>query len=249
MSREFVSEDDLARLLREFRPGARLAGSARLTGGSKKGVYRLHLADDSTLILYIWNEAENYWPPNDGVAGDPFTDATGAREFLACHAALTEAGVRVPELYALDLGRSRYPAGLALLQDAGRESLEDLMERDSAAAARPLAQLGEALLAMHSSTGVRYGKVSELAADGDPAASVNLATAAAAKPAEDVMLRRALRLLDLAAAMEPELAAVQAELTALVLALREAVQPRAGTASCTASLVPTTCCWIAPAIR
>jgi len=226
VSREFISEDDLARLLREFRPGARLAGSTRLTGGSKKGVYRLQLADDSTLILYAWNEAENYWPSSPGLAGDPFTDATGARAFQACHAALTEAGVRVPELYALDLSRARYPGELALLEDAGRESLEDLLERDSAAASLPLAMLGDALLAMYGSTGVRYGKVAELAQEDDPAVAVRPDAATGTEAAEDVVLRRALRLLQQAAAMEPQLAAVQTELTALVLARREAVQPR-----------------------
>ena len=226
MSRGFISENDLARLLREFRPGARLAGSVRLTGGSKKGVYRLHLADDSTLILYVWNEAENYWPPSAGVAGDPFTDATGAREFLACHSALTEAGVRVPELYTLDLSRARYPGDLALLEDAGSESLEDLLERDSAAAARPLALLGDALLPMYGSTAAQYGKVAELRAVGDLATPATPDAATGTEAAEDVVLRRALRLLGLAATVEPKLAAVQAELTALVLSRREAVQPR-----------------------
>jgi hypothetical protein len=38
----------------------RLIGVSRLPGGSKKGVYRLTLDDDSTVIVYIWDNAENY---------------------------------------------------------------------------------------------------------------------------------------------------------------------------------------------
>jgi hypothetical protein len=232
VSRDFIGADDLAGLLREFRPGARLVGSARLTGGSKKGVYRLRLADESTLILYSWSDAEDYWPPAAAVAGDPFAGASGAREFEAGQAALAAAGVRVPDLYALDCSRSRYPADLALIEDAGRESLEDLLTRDSAAAVRPLAQLGEALAAMQRRTGARFGQVAAIPADGDPTGAVapgepsGIAGPAGTEAAEDVILRRALRHLDLAAAMEPDLAAVRAELAGLVLARRQAIQPR-----------------------
>jgi hypothetical protein len=223
VSRDFIGEDDLAGLLREFRPGATLLGSARLTGGSKKGVYRLRLADESTLILYSWSDAEDYWPPAAAVAGDPFAGASGPRQFQAGQAALAAAGVRVPDLYALDWSRSRYPADLALVEDAGRESLEDLLARDSAAAARPLAQLGEALAAMQRRISARFGQVAAFEAPGDPA---GIAGPAGTEAAEDVILRRALRHLDLAAAMEPDLAAVRAELAGLILARREAIQPR-----------------------
>jgi hypothetical protein len=228
MSRDFIGEDDLAGLLREFRSGARLDSAVRLAGGSKKGVYRLQLADSSSLILCAWNEAENYWPPAESVPGDPFAsgNAAGALAFRDCHAALTEAGVRVPELYALDLSRARYPADLALMEDAGTESLEDLLERDSSAAARPLAQLGEALRAMQARPGARYGTVAVIARAGDPPGPAGLAGPAADEPAEDVILRRALRHLELAAGLEPELAAVAAGLTELVLARRAAIRPR-----------------------
>lgn len=39
----------------------------RLTGGTRKGVYRLTLDDATTAIAYVWTDAENYWPatPHD----------------------------------------------------------------------------------------------------------------------------------------------------------------------------------------
>src|SRR5689334_7714659 len=35
----------------------RLVGMTRLRGGTRKGVYRLHLDDDSTVVLYLWDPA------------------------------------------------------------------------------------------------------------------------------------------------------------------------------------------------
>jgi hypothetical protein len=47
-----------------------------LAGGSKKGVYRLTLDDGVTAVLYMWSEAENYWPVRAGQeVAYPFADA------------------------------------------------------------------------------------------------------------------------------------------------------------------------------
>jgi hypothetical protein len=103
MTREFLRPDDLRDLVTD-QCGAdrRLAGLDRLTGGSKKGVYRLRLDDRTTVILYVWADGENYWPPAPAVPDDPFTDASGADLFAAAHAALTAASVRTPRLLMID---------------------------------------------------------------------------------------------------------------------------------------------------
>jgi hypothetical protein len=41
-------------------------------------VYRLTLDDATTAILYLWADAESYWPPSPTVPDDPFADASGA---------------------------------------------------------------------------------------------------------------------------------------------------------------------------
>src|SRR6266496_1000427 len=103
MTRAFLQADDLRDLVAEqFGADRRLTALGRLTGGSKKGVYRLGLDDQTTMILYVWAAGENYWPPSQTVPDDPFTDASGAELFAANHAALAAAGVRTPRLLMLD---------------------------------------------------------------------------------------------------------------------------------------------------
>ncbi len=64
------------------------AALTRLRGGTKKGVYRAGL-DDRPVIVYVWDESENYWPtgaPSDTHdASDPFADASGADLFAVSH--------------------------------------------------------------------------------------------------------------------------------------------------------------------
>lgn len=225
VQRHFVRPDDLTSLLRTYRPGAQLASLTRLAGGSKKGVYRLVLADESSVLLYVWREAENYWPPGPQTVGDPFTDASGAREFQAGHAALAAAGVRVPELYALDLSRQHYPADIALLEDLRGGTLEDLLARDPEAAARPMAELGAALRAMQDQRSDRFGKVAELVGVSSPRAGRSTSPGMD-EPAEDIILRRALAHLAAAAALSPQLAAAELALATLVRASHAAVAPR-----------------------
>jgi hypothetical protein len=44
-----------------FGRGRALVGAERLAGGSKKGAYRLTMADGGTALLYAWSDSEDYW--------------------------------------------------------------------------------------------------------------------------------------------------------------------------------------------
>lgn len=148
MTRVVLQPDDLHDLVvDQFGADRRPAALDRLTGGSKKGVYRLRLDDQSTVVLYLWATAENYWPPAPTVPDDPFTDASGAELFATNYAALTAVGVRTPRLLMLDRDGRYHPADLALVEDVGAVTLEALMEHDPAAAVTPLSALGDARLA------------------------------------------------------------------------------------------------------
>src|SRR5579862_965001 len=121
-ARRFVEPEQLTSLVRAaFGPARHLRTVVRLRGGSKKGVYRLLFEDASTAILYVWNAAENYWPPlPDGIYSertDPFADASGFDLFEACHARLEEIDVRTPQVYFLDRSRSHLPAESAVIED------------------------------------------------------------------------------------------------------------------------------------
>ncbi|WP_018220300.1 hypothetical protein [Salinispora pacifica] len=59
MIRVVLQPDDLHDLVDQFGADRRPAALDRLTGGSKKGVYRLRLDDQSTAILYVWAAGEN----------------------------------------------------------------------------------------------------------------------------------------------------------------------------------------------
>ncbi|MER6580336.1 phosphotransferase [Nonomuraea sp. NPDC001023] len=217
MNRTFLRPDDVRDLVAEqFGADRRPAAFDRLTGGSKKGVYRLRLDDATSVILYVWAAGENYWPASPASEDDPFADASGADLFAAAHAALTAADVRVPRLLALDPGGRHFGAAIALVEDAGATTLEALMEGDPAAAARPLAALGEALRRMHATPGPSYGKLAHLA-DG---------RARPSRPTEDVVLDRALAQLAAVAARDARMGEAHDRIAAHVRRLREAVAPR-----------------------
>lgn len=200
MTRAFLRLDDV----RDLVTGRRVVGLDRLTGGTKKGVYRLGLDDGTTVVLYVWADAENYWPPAPTVPDDPFTDASGPDLFAVNHAALTAAGVRVPRL--LHLGED-----IALVEDVGGVKLEALIERDPAAAVRPLALLGEALRRMHTTISPAYGRLAALSRQ---------------RRTEDVVVDRALAHLDAVAARDARLASARGRIAAHVLELRSAVPDR-----------------------
>ena len=217
MTRVFLRPDDLHDLVAEqFGADRGLTGLDRLTGGSKKGVYRLRFDDRTTVILYVWAAGENYWPPAPAVPDDPFTDASGAELFAAAHTALTAAGVRTPHLLMLDRDGRYLPADLALVEDAGAVTLEALMEQDPAAAAEPLSTLGDALRRMHTTHGPHYGKLATIARGEAPQA----------RRTEDVIQDRALGHLDAAAARDTRLADAHERIADHVRHLRRAVTAR-----------------------
>jgi len=217
MTRTFLQPDDVHDLVAaQFGSKSRLTRLDRLTGGTRKGVYRLGLDDRTTMILYVWAAGENYWPPSQTVPDDPFTDASGAELFATNHAALVAAGVRVPHLIMLDRDGRYLDADTALLEDAGTVRLEALMERDPAAAAAPLSTLGGALRRMHTTFGPHYGRL----------AAIIRGEASQNRRPEDIIEDRALGHLDAAAARDPRLADAHHRIAAHVHHLRSSVAPR-----------------------
>ncbi len=217
MTRAFLRPRDLHDLVAEqFGSDRRLSSLDRLTGGSKKGVYRLGLDDQTTVILYAWAPDENYWPPSPAVPDDPFTDASGADLFATNHAALSAAGVRIPHLMLLDRDGNYLDVDIALLEDAGALRLEALLERAPAAAADPLSALGDALRRMHTTYGPHFGKL----------AAIARGEASQTRRCEDVIVDRALGHLDAAAARDDRLADAHHRIAAHVGHLRSNVAPR-----------------------
>jgi hypothetical protein len=217
MGRAFLRPDDVRDLVADqFGAGRRLVALDRLTGGTRKGVYRLRLDDRTTAILYVWAAGENYWPPSPVVPDDPFTDASGAELFATNHAALAAVDVRIPRLLMLDRDGRYLDADVALLEDVGSVTLEALLERDPAAAATPLSALGDALRRMHTTLGDGYGKLAAVAAGRE----------SQARRAEDVVVDRALGHLHAAATRDDRLADAHDRIADHVRHLRDEVAPR-----------------------
>ncbi|GAB1642670.1 phosphotransferase [Krasilnikovia sp. MM14-A1259] len=215
--RTFLTTDDVRDLAAEVcGTDRRIEALDRLAGGTKKGVYRLTLDDRTTVVLYVWAPGENYWPPSETVPDDPFTDASGAELFAVSHAALAEAGVRVPRLLMLDRDGRHLDADVAVVEDAGGRKLEELLDSDPAAAAAPLAALGDALRRMHTTRGERYGKLAAIACD----------TAPQTRPTEDIIVDRAMAHLAASAARDTRLAEAHERIAAHVRHLRSTVTPR-----------------------
>lgn len=203
--RVFLTVDDVTSLVAEqFGGDRRAVGLDRLTGGTKKGVYRLRLDDGRSVILYVWAAGENYWPASETVPDDPFTDASGAELFATSQALLAAVGVRVPEL--LVIGRHR-GADIVLAEDAGSETLEARMERDHT----PLDELGAALRRMHTTFGPEWGR---------PAGPPQV------RPPEEMTLDRALSHLGRIAEREPRLAAARPRIEDHLRTLRGRVGAR-----------------------
>ena len=166
-----VTREDLAAATRAALGSDRkIKEVTRLAGGTTKGVYRLIMDDGTTVIAYLWDDSENYWPqaPNDNDAADPFSPGNSIGLFAAAHSRLASLGLRVPEIYLLDRDRACYPAGIAVLEDFPGEDLLALWERDPAAAEPALARLRDGLAAMRGYRGRAPGKVSFIDGGGTP---------------------------------------------------------------------------------
>jgi hypothetical protein len=166
-----VTREDLATATRAALGSDRkVKGVTRLAGGTTKGVYRLTLDDHTTVIAYLWEDSENYWPqaPNGNDVADPFSSGNSIDLFVTARSRLASLGLRVPEIFLLDRDRAYYPAEIAILEDFPGEDLLALWERDPDAAEPTLARLREGLAAMRDYRGRAPGKVSFVDAGGTP---------------------------------------------------------------------------------
>lgn len=200
--------------------GRRLAGVSRLRGGSKKGVYRLTLDDDSTAVVYIWDESENYWPAEQaeqaGNHADPFSPASGIELFEAASRRLDTLGIRTPRILLADRSRSHYPADIAVVEDVPGENLETLLRQDPRSVASTMARLADTLGAMRRHEAPRFGKV----------ALVDKGGVSEGSSCEQVVLARALADLAEAASRDPRIARSRDRLEDAVHARAAAVRAR-----------------------
>ncbi len=96
-------------------------------------MHRLRFDDDLSVVGYLWNEEENFWPasnrpPADDQRTDPFSGASGAGLFESAHSLLDGLGVRVPELYLLDTTGAYGDFDLALVEDFRGGTLDFMIE-------------------------------------------------------------------------------------------------------------------------
>ncbi|WP_250027798.1 phosphotransferase family protein [Paractinoplanes maris] len=200
--RAFLTVDDVTGLVaQQFGRDRRVAGLDRLTGGTKKGVYRIRLDDGRSVVLYVWADAENYWPESVTVPDDPFTDASGAELFVANRALLAGAGARVPDLLFSDVDR-------VLVEDVGGETLEARMAYDRA----PLLELGRTLRRLHTTFGPGWGRPASVTSPG--------------RPPEEMILGRALAHLDAVALTDGRVAAARTRIEDHLRGLRARVTAR-----------------------
>ncbi|SHI36937.1 Phosphotransferase enzyme family protein [Nocardiopsis flavescens] len=182
-----------------------------LRGGTKKGVWRLTLAGGSTVVAYLWHPDHDGWPAGSAPAdpADPFSHASGPELFAAARAHLVEAGVRVPDLYALD---GSGPGTLAVVEDAG-PTLEHLLAADPAGAAPVLEHLAGGVRALHARTRAGFGGLTRPAVGGS---------------CHGVVLERALADLEEAAGLDARAAAARPRLEEELHARAARVRPRGG---------------------
>ncbi|MEU0390575.1 phosphotransferase family protein [Streptomyces chartreusis] len=216
-TRRTLTRTDLAPLTRAaLGPARSLTGVERLRGGTKKGVYRLTLDDDSTAVAYVWSADEDYWDQPDPDPRDVFSHGTGLGLFTAAHDRLAAAGVRTPRLLYADGTHTHLPADAAVVEDITGDSLEDALARDPQAAPEAMERLAELLATLHAHTGPRFGKVA-VVDDGGSSHGVSC---------EQRVTEGALRCLAEAARREPRAAAVRRELEDTIHALAAEVRPR-----------------------
>lgn len=207
----WLDSRELDAVVRQVYGGSRtLRDVARLAGGTKKGVYRLTVDDGTSCVVHRWSDAENWWPGTGADDDGPFAPAAGLDLFVAAHAELSAAGVRVPEILLLD-----HDGDLAVVEDVRGGSLEALHASDADRAAPVLVRLGELMSALHGRRADRYGRP--------------LAPAPAdAPPPQTVVRDRALRHLAECARRVPRIAAARDDIAALLDTAYAAVAPRAG---------------------
>ena len=194
-----------------------VAAVSRLRGGSKKGVFRIACADGFSAVLYVWAEAEDYWPVSPDRADGVFGHASGLDLFEACAARFEAAAVRTPHVYLLDDSHTVYPADLALVEDVRGGTLEELLAADPVAAEPVVQRLSGMLTAMRGQRADHFGRA------GDSHGPVGDFVSS-----ERVVLDRALRHLGRAADRVPRIADARQRLDATLRSFAADVQPRTG---------------------
>ncbi|MEV7211871.1 hypothetical protein AB0O31_02080 [Kitasatospora cineracea] len=221
--RAFADARSLAPVVREvFGGGRRIVGVERLRGGSKKGVYRVGLADGASAVVYLWSAEEDYWsgllPEGHDDPADPFSHASGLDLLEGATRRLAAVGVRVPRLLFTDRGRGLYPADVAVAEDVRGGTLQEQLAADPAAGRRTLGRLAGALRLMHAHRAPAFGRVAWLDGGGAPSGV----------SCERGYLERALVNLSTAVAHDPRAAAAESELAGKLHALHAGVEPRDG---------------------
>lgn len=153
-SREFADTERLSKVVQAaFGSGRRIVTATRLANGSKKGVYRLLLDDRESVIVYVWNTAEDYWhgilPEGADDPADPFSHASGLDLFEAATRRLEAAGVRSPHLLLADRSGTLYPGDVAVVEDVSACTLEELLECDPVGADVVMGRFSELVDALH----------------------------------------------------------------------------------------------------
>ncbi|GAA1118718.1 phosphotransferase family protein [Nocardiopsis metallicus] len=165
-AREFAQIPPLQDLVgRALRGEVTVSGLERLRGGTKKGVYRLELAQGSSVIAYVWGAAENFWPQDmcssPDPDSDPFAHADGVDLFVGASQALESLGVRSPRVHLVERAHPELNADVAIAEDVRGSTLEEhLAHGDPDLVGRVLGRLGEALAAMAVPVQTGVGKVS-----------------------------------------------------------------------------------------
>ena len=190
----------------------------RLHGSTKKGVHRLTLDDHTTVITYLWHPTQDHWPTTHQAHAhtDPFSHASGPDLFLAAHRKLSDLGVRVPHLHALDASRPHHPGTLAVLEDIPGPTLEQHLTQDPTTTRPVLDRLAHTLRTMHAHTGPTFGKVAHLAQGHTPTAAT----------CHDLVLHRALDDLQHAAQRDERLHPHHHRLTHTLHTLAGRITPR-----------------------
>lgn len=203
-------------------------GFERVDDGTKKGVYRVHLAPTTghgdsapaSVIVYSWAADENFWPEqtpdNSPDPQDPFGPASGLHRFLQSRAILEDLGIRTLHLYLADDSRQQHPGDTAVVEDVPGPNLERLYTLDAQRAHTATVDLAANLRRMHSHRAPRFGTLEHLRTGVRPTAQA----------CHHVVLEHALGDLTDAAAREPRIAAAGDRITARLHTLHARIGAR-----------------------
>lgn len=126
----------------------------KLSGGTRKGVYRLTLDNGRTAIAYVWHPDDNQWPET--------ADPNGLDQFGSAHETLTSLGVRVPEIVMLDRSHTFVEGDVAVVEDVPGGSLATV---EPGRAEPVLRKLAQTVRTMHAHVADNHGRRAGAVAD------------------------------------------------------------------------------------